>query len=109
MLSNTKILALAAPLTGLLLSLSVTASPYAKGIDLSGFSAQKRQDDPSGVGPEDDDPNDINIDNTGPLRSGKQSHILSISHVLGETDLLVYSCRCPENVHRPSHRNMVPG
>jgi len=71
MYSTTKYLALIAPLTGLLMIRSASASPYGRDIDLSAFSLNKRQGDPSGVAPEDEDPGDINTDNTRALRAGK--------------------------------------
>lgn len=71
MYSTTIFLALVAPLTGLLMTRSVSASPYGRDIDLSAFSLNKRQSDPSGVAPEDEDPGDITTDGTGPLRGGE--------------------------------------
>ena len=73
-------LAFFAPLSSLLLSAIVTASPLRDDnnfIDVSAFGLHKRQDpgpsgtDPSGIQPEDEDDAEIAADGTGPLRSGK--------------------------------------
>ena len=79
MILTARALALAAPLTSLLLSATVTASPLGGedgSIDVSMFGIHRRQDpgpsgtDPSGIQPEDEDGAEIAADGTGPLRKG---------------------------------------
>lgn len=89
MFLTTRALALAVPLASLLLDAIVIASPLenARGIDVSNFGLNRRQDpgpgagsvDPSGIEPEDEDPAQIAADGTGPLRSGRSSQFCLIS------------------------------
>ena len=103
--SATRFLALTAPLTGLLLTLAVSATPHNKDISLSGF--RKRQDDGSGVGAEDAGPDEINTEGTGPLRSGKWRHVGGLLSVT-DINVMTHSCRRSEPIHRSTDRNMVP-
>ncbi len=82
MVLTARALALAAPLTSLLLSATITASPLGiddGSIDVSMFGIHRRQDpgpsgtDPSGILPEDEDDAQIIADGTGNLRKGMSS------------------------------------
>ena len=83
MASLCRALALALPLTGLLHSASVTATPLDSRDEM--VRALMKRQDPSGIAPEDEDDAEIAADGTKPLRKGmfQYQHLVKVMERFG--------------------------